>query len=236
MRQFMLAFVTFALAVSFAGCAVVDPGDYAVLKDKLGTLTPEQQTKLEIEGKRRFATDKLDEKLGTSETERRPENFRSYTRLTCPTSDGGEKVFEFVAEQIRREIRYGFHDFKWANVFASLFDWARTQRVYLSDPDVDFSKCRWTHSPELVKAMEAIDEGLAEIDAKNAEDGELRVSNETIAYLIAGAIAVGVVAVIAPELLPILCTLGADVYCEDSTPGTTPPAPIPTTPPDPDAP
>lgn len=146
-------------------------------------------------------------------------------------------------QQAQLRTLAGLHDacdemLKWANSFNNLDDFTYQTEWDCNEPGVHTTAgnanlnewCRsWDGSGLFVDHMKSMMKTESNQDcapnprlAEKFQEVHDKVKNaptneRVIQLLLVGAIAVGVLTVIAPELLPVLCSLGVDSYCPDTS-------------------
>lgn len=217
MKTILNSILAILLAVSIvaSGCgSIPDPGDKKTLEDAIAGMPTDTQRGLELEGRRQLLRDTLTKWFaGESED-------TSVGDVTCQNKLTGkiETLQRFTLKDVRRWIDDTFNG---TDIDSMWWVFKDKASKYLGD---QFTNCQ---TNLYGKILSFIGESGSEINKKNREtkDSSRIVSDETLGYLIAGVIAVGVLVVVAPELLPVLCSLGRDVYCPDKHPPGTPTPP-----------
>lgn len=212
LKQMLAALLAVLMVMQVACVSTPDPSDEEGVYSAISKLSNEERSALELAGKRQLYKETLSKKLAG----------KSYPlKLYCGTEGDKEREFSFSAYQIERAADLPFMPPGSLTALKNYFFRLSKQEVTdFTDPNniVDYTKpCRWEVSNALNEAIAETKQGMKDMDEQNAADGDdSGVSKKTVGYLLTGAIAVAVLALIAPELLPALCFLGKNVYCSDT--------------------
>jgi hypothetical protein len=194
-----------------SACSVVDPSDEDKIRDAIGSLSPEKRERLRLLQRRLDSCQILALKIHEMQDDL---YFTCYDGKEGASVNFGPNAAHDLCSNWDGEGRLRDHMKQAARDFIQ------------KTTQIDFATCIPTEGGEEV---------FAEIEADYPETDSLA---RVIELLLLGVIPAAVLTVVAPELLPVLCVLGRDIYCADD--GTLlPPGPLPidpSPPPAPDAP
>lgn len=200
-RRFIV-WILFVVCGTLPACAVVDPSDEDKIQNAIASLRPEQREKLRLLQRRLDMCQHLALEVRLHEEDMR---FTCYEgKKSGDITFGPEALHDLCSTwngegRLREHMQQAVRDFLKKNT------------------QIDFTTC---------VPNELGEEVFAQLEHDNPQNDPMA---RIVELLLLGAIPAAVLTVVAPELLPVLCLLGRDVYCADD--GTLlPPGPLPVDP------